>query len=240
MTTITDEEKVRRLYIMKRTEIDIIKLRGFNPANAHAIITDEKNNISFSPYNFSGFKTTPFPDFYKYCITNNVFLKRENYSSLYQKEDNSLLLVLYLDSPPNNLVTKDYMNVLYTFLRANYGIKDIILISPNGISSKILSQLHSEVLNINFTFFIDIDLAFNVLKHALAPISLLHYADTNKQEFEKNEELNRKELPILLKSDPISKYYGAKDSSVFVEVLCGTEMHNTVMYRLVKDISLKK
>ena len=57
--------------------------------------------------------------------------------------------------------------------------------------------------------FVDRELAFNVTKHALAPISIKHIPARDVSSWAQQEGFQAEKLPMLITSDPLAKFYSA-------------------------------
>lgn len=237
-----DREKLRRLYIAKRTELQMIKDRGFEITDATMIIINKTNIALQDKFSYEWMLNSTFEQFIELRNTYNIFLNRESFSSIYyRKVTNSQgqifvlpLLVMYLDNPPFDQTGSNNTVNLYTMI-ATMKYHDIICISQNGISTKELKNIKTSTAGINFWFFEDSDLAFNRTKFALAPIKTVYYPPQTVSQFEKEEELQAKQLPFITKTDMLSKWYGATIGGVFMELIMGTELDKEIFYRTVTN-----
>lgn len=97
-----------------------------------------------------------------------------------------------------------------------------------GVPTPTVKNLISTLpdLNLNIELFKSEDLFFNITKHILVP----KHEKINKQEqiqFKKSFGTN---IPILLKSDPISKFYNFKKG----DIIKVTRKNGFISYRIVK------
>ena len=230
-------EKLRRLYTVKRTEVELVRDRGWDPAYGLRFQLT-KDEIRTQQLNYNIFHEKTFDEFLLYRQENGLFPTRESFSTIYIHPSNHdhRLLVMYLNSAPMKQVAKDNISALQTFV-ATGQFRNIIVISENGLLSAIAFHIQNEISNIAFTIYKDIDLAYNPTKHALAPIQVNYIHPHQVPEFEKEEGLMRKQLPLILNTDPISKWYGAQEAGVFMEMLVGTETNFAIFYRNVRDPS---
>jgi len=81
-------------------------------------------------------------------------------------------------------------------------------------------------LNINIELFKCEDLLFNITKHILVP-EHVKLEKEEQREFKKKFGIN---IPILLKSDPVSRFYNFKKG----DIIKVTRKNNFVSYRIVK------
>ncbi len=244
-----DREKLRRLFLVKKTELQMILDRGFSIVYSHALHFD-RSQISFTSLNYE-FMLNPnltFEEFLEWRNknTNGVFKTRENFSSIYYKNVQNAqgqtfilpLLVMYLDSPAHDKTTGAYMMKLNKMMETTK-YHNIILITEQGLSTKEINRLKTSTAGITFTYFQDSDLAFNRTKFALAPIRVIYYEPNQVPRFEEEEQLSFKQLPFITSNDLLSKWYGATSGGVFTELIMGVETSSEVFYRTVVISTVK-
>ena len=98
------------------------------------------------------------------------------------------------------------------------------LIVYKDTATPIAKKVVEESKDIIIELFNEDELQYNITKHFLVPKHVLKYKKTDKQakEFQK--------YPILLKTDPISRFYGF-DKGDIIEI---TRKNGYVTYRIVK------
>ncbi len=104
----------------------------------------------------------------------------------------------------------------------------IILIlkdKENNLVSKELQKPNYK----NVEIFIQQSLIFNITRHVLVPE---HRVLTEEEE--KSLKFNKKELPTILKTDPVAKYYGMKTGQICRIKRPSTVSGFTYYYRVVK------
>lgn len=235
-----DREKLRRLFIMKKTEIAMMADRGFNTETVQLLQLNK--TISTLQFNFNLIKDLTFEQFVAFRNSNNIFPNRESFSCIYYKSVTNdkgqqflfPMLVMYLGCSPFEKTCSTYTEKLNVLL-ATMRFHNIILITENGISTKEKTRLLKLTAGINFWFFDDYELAFNRTKFALAPIQTYYWSPDLVPTFEKEEELQAKQLPCMSKNDILAKWYGSNVGGVFTELIMGTDTNQEVFYRIVTN-----
>ncbi|TBU01609.1 subunit Rpb5 of DNA-directed RNA polymerase [Hamiltosporidium tvaerminnensis] len=143
---------------------------------------------------------------------------------VHHKKTNAQLLVHYCDEAKVGIKTLKML--IESFEKQD--ISHILLICKEALSPA--SSRLIEEYNSKFTIevFKERELLFNVTKHELVPKHIL-LSENEKEIFLKNRKLKEQELPKILKSDPVARYYGAKRGQVF-EILRKSESAGTALY----------
>lgn len=104
----------------------------------------------------------------------------------------------------------------------------VILILKDKENNMVTKELQKPAYK-NVEVFLQQSLVFNITKHELVPE---HRILTEEEE--KSIGFNKKELPIILKSDPVAKYYGMKPGQVCKIKRISLISGFTYYYRVVK------
>ena len=232
-------EELRRLFVMKKTELQSMLLRGCSITDAHTI-----EGRNYVPINYTNpdFINMTFEEFIVWRQSSGRFPNRISFTSYYYyyKENvRQKLLVIYIDTAEDKKVLVTDTILLYALIETAE-FRTIICISKNGFGPGEMTKLKTQIgTHITFQFFTDLELAFNRANFALAPIEVQVYLPNAVKEFEEREGLNRKQLPLLLVNDQIAKLYGASVDSVVQTVICGSESAIQGYYRFVRASSEK-
>ena len=130
------------------------------------------------------------------------------------------LIVLFQDDKFGIAEVKELMNYL-----KKININNIILIVREKLTSFGLKELKKS--EINYEIFITKSLIFNITKHKLVPKHILLSKD-EKNKLLKTLQCKLHQLPKILKTDPISKYFNALPGQVFK-----IYRKNEIYYRVV-------
>ncbi len=239
MTTDRSREDLRRLFVMKKTELQSMLSRGAILEQSEVWYTPR---ATFVPINYRNpdILNLTFDEFLQWReTTGGAFGSRVAFTSVYHLPNLQKILVIYLESDEGKRVLSENTTLLFDLIKtAEY--RTIVCISKNGISSEQMTKLRDQMgSHLTFQFFTDVELAFNRAEFALAPIEVRVHLPTQTEQFEQTEGLNKKQLPVMLVNDQIAKIYGAPVDSVVQSVICGSESNIQGYYRFVRATSEK-
>ncbi|KAM0674130.1 hypothetical protein GVAV_002203 [Gurleya vavrai] len=199
------KNEMHDIFLCRSTIIQMLSDRGY-PLNSTT------NELSF----------TDFQTFYPNAATDRNVIK------IHVQKDNELPLVVhFFDEAKVGL--KNLKVIIDTYERQN--IKNIILICRENLSPSGNKHLES-LVNFRIEVFKEKELLFNVTKHDLVPKHRVLNVDEKKELLEQRR-IKESQLPRILRSDPVSRYYGVKPGDVF-EILRKSETAGTALYyRLV-------
>ena len=182
-------------------------------------------------------------------LTNRNLLKKENLdeninSFINQNADNDVYKIkldnteLYYDKNIENMY---YVKLLYqkiTSISKSSNIGDILyskraapkLIIASGITHKAQQQLHTEFPNIEV--FKEADLMIDIVSHISVPKHIL-LTEEETAICLQDYLLKKREIPKILLSDPISKYFNAKVGQIFRIIRPSELSCESIYYRLV-------
>lgn len=233
-------EALRRLFLIKRTEMEMMRDRGIDISQGHLKTPDQNE---FTPVDLSfmlnprlGMKTFSKRPFFQYMMAyreESGHLKtRSEFTSMYTEPNGGRLLVVYLTNNPGKKVSHDHFQIVNEFVLNGY--KRFVLISEPGLNSDALNQINTRMPSCRFDTFLDMELASNPLKHSLAPIKYKHVDNT--KEWSKQENVDVSQLPLLLETDIVARWVGAKRSDVIQTELLGTTTDTMGYNRVVRKI----
>lgn len=104
-------------------------------------------------------------------------------------------------------------------------IKHLIIVCPSDITS--FAKQYINNTNIKIEIFYYNELIFNITKHEFVPKHVL-LSENEIKELLYKFKISKYNLPKILETDPVSRYYGANKSDVFK-----IYRENEIYYRLV-------
>ena len=177
----------------------------------------------------------------KYIIPKSLYVGFNEFSVIYDNYnfdlkvkhlvDDSLIIVTFF-TDFKNFTKKDF----YTMINKLYEEYDtdtkIIIVLREKCNQTTMKELLLEK-NKNIEIFIIDRLLFNITKHELVPKHEL-LSKSEIEELLKKYRCTVNQLPKVFKTDPISKYYGAKTGDVFKIYRNSSSLGKTIAYRYVK------
>ena len=128
---------------------------------------------------------------------------------------------------------KDLLN-LKLYMDENYPTKEMTVIIIT--QDKPTPQIAKELLNDEFKLyevFLTKMLMFNITHHELVPKHTILTEDESKKVID-NFDATKSQLPKLLPTDPVAKYYGMKTGTVCQIVRNSPMTGESIYYRIVK------
>jgi len=154
---------------------------------------------------------------------NNIKNVGENLEIIINYENNNIAIkIIY-----NNITTIKDSNDIETFLDKYNKYHKFLIIS--SISKKAYKQFDDYK---NTEVFQEIELMINILEHDLQPKFRL----LNKQEYDeyfKTFDNKKREMPRIIDSDPIARYFGAKIGDIFEITRPSVTTGEAISYRIV-------
>lgn len=233
-----DREKLRRLFRIKRVEGEMMKERGYTLSEVYLMTS----NMDFRVVNLLGLQdpNLPLESLLQFRQQQGLFQSRQEFSGVYfDRERNRQIIVLYLGNDPGKAVGKKFFKLALDFIKTGV-YHDIILITETGLNPDASNTIR-QCVGYNIEVFKDSELAFNIRKHALAPIFSNCISSNDVRDWSMEEGITQPEkLPMILDSDPIAKRFGAKPSDVFQHELLGTEYDKLGFYRIVRQTPIER
>lgn len=233
-----DLETLRRLFIVKKVEGEMLKQRGYSLKNIRMYTEKEKDKpFSDQPISLENLQLPNYPlaNLLQFRQTTGFFQNRQNFSSIYEHTDPNVghILVLYLLNDPGKEVSTTHYKIVPTLI-ATQKFHKIILITETGLNSTCMSST-KRCAGYEIEVFLDEELAFNHLKFALCPISIKHVLSSQIAAWSAEENIKSGQLPLILDSDLVAKWYKAKPYDVFQYVIMGSNTDTAGYYRVVRQ-----
>ena len=160
----------------------------------------------------------------------------------------------YFKDPNNDLVfqnptTRDVIVVVFTresrignksisplLTRAkNHQANHTIIVHPRGAIQSIIRKAHQTIeakTSIKIEFFDYDELQYNVTKHMYVPRHK-PLSNDEKEDLFLRYKISAQQLPIILKTDPVSRYYGAEPGTVMEITRRSETCGRYITYRVV-------
>ncbi|GAU17902.1 hypothetical protein TSUD_330280 [Trifolium subterraneum] len=195
-----------RYYLSRKTTLEMLKDRGYS------IPSDE---IQLSLYDFRQIHGQS-PD-----------VDRLRFTATHTTDPSKRILVIF--SGPGIVKVNVIRNIAGQIVNRDT-LTGLILIVQNQITSQALKAIN--LLNFKVEIFQITDLLVNVTKHVLKPKHQV-LTDKQKKNLLKKYDIQEKQLPRMLQTDAIARYYGLQRGQVVKVTYTGeiTQMH--VTYRCV-------
>lgn len=225
-------EQLRRLFIIKRTELEMMAQRGYDIStvsqiqNGKEITLDLRSFLNPTLGIIPGKLTPPegafFEPMLEYRQQVGVFQSRQDFSAIYYTPGREkYILVLYLGNEPGKQVSMKDFQIVNDFIGTGK-FHHIILITETGLNPDNLSKVRTRMPGYRIEIFLDQELSFNRTKHAYAPIKIEYIPAKEVSAWSQREEIQAEKLPMILNVDPIAKWFGAGPMDVFQTELLGT------------------
>ena len=213
---------LKDLYRARNTVLEMLLDRGYKLTGYKKILSKqtfeqfkEQSNIDIHIKNYIG-KTEPYEilETKKKTVRNDIFVKFLYTKKIRPSYIREILLDIYKMSKDVN-------------------IKIILILKekPNNTILKIIKDPRFCELEIFWLKCV----VFNITQHSYVPEHIpITDEDTKQQIMEKHNITHLKQLPLILKSDPITKYYNLKSGDVFKVIRHSKTSGVSTLYRYVK------
>lgn len=216
-----DALAAERLFTIKRNQLKMVRRRGYN------IEKQEENILSVDLQSFLD-AYIPFAKKQKKSL-------RKILSRPYTNDDGEKLVVFYADVPKTTkqLGVDDFGEAIRT--ADKYKAKNLILITPVDLSSAVNKKIQ-EFESYNIYVFLENEMTYDPTEHYFTPEHRALKIE-EQREFLKRNNLSLEQLPIILTSDMMVRYYGFLPGQI-IEInrtnLYDTIVQNSLSYRAVK------
>jgi DNA-directed RNA polymerases I, II, and III subunit RPABC1 len=180
----------------------------------------------------------------KYTIPENEKINFDDFSIKYKNKnldifiddlsENNLKNKLYIHFNNDKSFKKSDLKTLINKVIETYDddtIKIIILLKEKGNGS-ILKEINKEIYQ-NIEIFMNKNMIFNITHHEFVPKHIILNEEEIAELLDKySTTLNK--LPKMLKTDPVSQYYGMKPNQVCKIIRNSPEVGEYISYRIVK------
>lgn len=215
-----DESAVEKLFTIKRNQLKMVRRRGYN------IEKQEENILSVDLQSFL--------DVYIPFAKKEKKSLRKVLSRPYTNDEGEKILVFYADVPrTKQLGVEEFKVMIETADKHN--AKNLILITPVNLSSAVNKNIQ-ELEGYNIYVFLENEMTYDPTEHYFTPEHKALGVE-EQREFLKRNNLSLEQLPIILTSDMMVRYYGFRPGQI-IEInrtnLYDAIVQNSLSYRAVK------
>lgn len=116
----------------------------------------------------------------------------------------------------------------------SYNINHCIVLYLNNITVFAKNEIKKLITEENKTIelFLFSELMYNITKHMLVPKHIL-LTQSDKRTLMKKYHVTEKQIPKILSSDPVSRYFNAKPGQIFQIIRDSNITYKSVSYRIV-------
>ena len=215
-----DEDKSQRLFEIKKNQLKMVRRRGYN-------IDKEESLLSITLHQFLN-AYVPFAKSQNKSMRNVL-------TNVYENDEGKRLYVYFADiSNTKQLGVEFVLDVISEMDR--YKAKNAIIITPIPLSASSKKKIQ-ELLTYNIYTFMESEMGYDPTEHYLTPE---HKALTpeEQRDFLSRNNISIDQMPIMLTTDMISRYYGFQTGQV-IKInrinLYDTIIQNSVSYRVIKE-----
>ena len=199
--------KTKIYYQVRKTTVEML-------GDRHFVVSEEDKNL-------------PYQDFASRFEENQI-----NIIANHSSDENKIAYVSYI-LETKTFSKKDLMN-LKGYIDENFPKKEITVIII--VQEKPTPQIAKELLNDEFKFyeiFLTKNLMFNITHHEIVPRHILLSEEESKKVLDEFQ-ATKSQLPKLLSSDPVAKYYGMKAGDICKIIRHSPMTGESFYYRMVK------
>ena len=220
-----DVGKVGKLFIMKKNQLKMLRRRGY-------VIGREESLLG---YTLKEFMKTYLPFAKKAGKTLRGVLS-QTYEKVGEGQKPERLYVFFAEEDAKHKqLGVDILGEMISDMD-KYRAKNGILISPTALSSSSKKKIE-ELLSYNIYVFLENEMAYDPTEHYLTPAHRALSVQEQRDFLSKNN-ISIDQIPIILSSDMISRYYGFKPGQI-IEIkrvnLYETLIQESLAYRAVKE-----
>lgn len=215
-----DLGKAVKLYEIKKNQIKLVKRRGYD-------VGDEQNILNYT--------SDQFIDIYVPYAKSQKKSVRNILTNIYKNEEGDKLYVYFADVTDSKQlgvkIIQDFIDGMHNF-KARNGI----IITSNPLSPDSKKKIQS-LSAYNIYTFTENEMSYDPTEHYLTPEHRALSREDQREFLEKNN-ISIDQLPIILTTDMISRYYGFQTGQV-IKInrtnLYDTIVQNSIYYRAVKE-----
>ena len=215
-----DQDKASQLFEIKKNQIKMVKRREYD-------IGDEVNILNYTVEQFIEIYVT-------YAKSEKKSL-RNVLSNLYENEEGEKIYVYFADTKNSKQlgieIIEDFLSNMH-----HYKTRNGIIITPIPLSPASKKKIKS-LSAYNIYTFTENEMSYDPIEHYLTPEHILLKVDEQREFLERNN-ISIDQLPIILTTDIISRYYGFQTGQV-IKInrtnLYDTIIQNSIAYRVVKE-----
>ncbi|WCJ33356.1 DNA-directed RNA polymerase V subunit 5A [Euphorbia peplus] len=195
-----------RYYLARRTALEMLKDRGYSVLRAELDLSLQQ-----------------FRDIHGH----NPDIDRLNISATHNSDPDKRMLVVFCGPGAVKVGT---IRMIASQIANKETLTGLILILQNQITNQ--AQKALELFSFKIEMFQITDLLVNITKHTLKPKHQV-LTEREKQKLLKKYSIEEKQLPRILKTDAISRYYGLQKGQVVKDSYSGDITESHVIYRCV-------
>ena len=216
-----DKLAALKLFTIKKNQLKLVKRRGYN-------IGDEEKLLSINLETFLD-SYIPFAKEKKQSLRNVL-------SRPYSKDDGEKIAVYYADLPKNTkqLGIDDFGSGIEMADKSKS--KNLILITPVSLSAAANKKI-LELVSYNIYIFLETEMTYDPTEHYFTP-EHKSLSVEEQRDFLIRNNLSIEQLPIILTSDMMVRYYGFLPGQI-IEIkrtnFYDTIVQNSLSYRAVKE-----
>ena len=215
-----DFEKALRLFIIKKNQLKMVKKRGYDIMNEEPLFNYKLDN---------------FIEYYYNNAKKNKKSVRQLLSTFYKGIDKDLYVFFADVDNKHKQLGVEAIGEMLTEMESRK-IRNSILITPMPLSSSAKKKI-SELLSYNIYVFSESEMSYDPTEHYFVP-EHRPLAVEEQRDFLARNKISIDQMPIMLTSDMIARYYGFKPGQI-IEIrrtnLFDTLVPHSLSYRAVKE-----
>jgi hypothetical protein len=235
------KERLRRLFRVKATETEMMAQRNYRLDMVSMLRNDHQFNPQ--PINLANLRNPEIQinQLLDFRRQTGMFQTRQEFSSLYYKNDNieDRVLVLYLGNEHGKQVAKKDFAIVLAFIQTQM-YRHIILITESGLNPESNNFVNNRTIGYKIEVFTDLQLAFNITKHAFAPITVQHIPFKQVSQWAQYENIQAEKLPMIMNNDSLGKWFGADPLDGFQMEIMGASSDSLGYYRITRQAPMVK
>ena len=215
-----DKDKSQRLFEIKKNQLKMVRRRGYN-------IDTEESLLSITLDQFLN-------AYVSFAKSQNKSM-RNVLTNIYENDEGKKLYVYFADiSNTKQLGVEFVLDVISEMDR--YKAKNAIIITPIPLSASSKKKIQ-ELLTYNIYTFMESEMGYDPTEHYLTPEHKALSPEEQRNFLSRNN-ISIDQMPIMLTTDMISRYYGFQTGQV-IKInsinLYDTIIQNSVTYRVIKE-----
>lgn len=214
-----DENKARKLFQIKKNQLKMVSRRGYD-------IRGEEPLFNYTLDNFLNYYVTQ--------AKKKKKTIRSLLTNFYKNEQGELIYVYFADAPSGKQLSKDSISEVIVNMKGKS--KNAIIITPNPLSTDAKKSI-ANLLTDKIYVFTETEMSYDPTEHIYTPPHRALSEEEQRKLLSSNN-ISIDQMPILLTTDIISRYYGFTPGQV-VEIkrinMFDTMVPDSLYYRAVKD-----
>ncbi len=216
-----DTNVVNSLFAIKKNQLKLVERRGYNIERERALLSMTLKDFINS---------------YVALANKKKQTLRQILTTFYENENGDRLVIYFVDNPEkNSKMGTELMKEVISELDSKK-TKTGIIITSKMLSSTAAKDME-RLINYNIQVFLESEMGYDPTEHYLTPQHILLNPDEQRK-FLVGNDINIDQLPIILDTDIISRYYGFRVGQVIkinrVNLYNGM-IQKSIGYRAVKQ-----